>query len=153
MNRSIQLKIEAIKKKLNCSQSNCGEHFAFEITAEKLAIAKQNSRFRYQGKCARCGTVLKLSASGMAALAGIAGTGRSARRAAGADRGDPFVPRACRGAVLHAADAGLDLSVALSPPADLRPDSRSGEDIPAPKRAQNIPVDHRHRGVQVHEGS
>jgi hypothetical protein len=68
MNRSIQLKIEAIKKKLNCSQSNCGEHFAFEITAEKLAIAKQNSRFRYQGKCARCGTVLKLSASGMAAL-------------------------------------------------------------------------------------
>jgi hypothetical protein len=68
MNRSIQLKIEAIKKKLNCSQSNCGEHFAFEITAEKLAIAKKKARYMYQGKCTRCGTVIKLSTNGLAAL-------------------------------------------------------------------------------------
>ena len=60
--------IDAIRKKLNCNYGLCGEHFVFEITAEKLAIAKQNSRHRYQGKCSRCGTVLKLSANGMAAL-------------------------------------------------------------------------------------
>jgi len=61
-------KINAIRKKLNCDYGLCGESFVFEITAEKLAIAKKNSRFRYQGKCTRCGTVLKLTASGLASL-------------------------------------------------------------------------------------
>jgi hypothetical protein len=60
--------IDAIRKKLNCDYGLCGEHFVFDITAEKLAIAKQNARYRYQGKCTRCGTVLKLSATGMASL-------------------------------------------------------------------------------------
>jgi hypothetical protein len=68
MNSLLAKRIGNIRKQLNCDYDLCGENFVFEITAEKLEIAKQNARFRYQGKCARCGTVLKLSASGMAAL-------------------------------------------------------------------------------------
>jgi hypothetical protein len=68
MSRSIHLKIDAIRKKLNCSQFNCGENFVFEISDEKYKIVKHKAHYRYTGKCSRCGQILKLTSSGISAL-------------------------------------------------------------------------------------
>lgn len=68
MNRTIEKRIEVLRKKLDCPLENCGEQFVFEITEHAMEIAKHNERHRYQGKCKRCGKILKLTSNGIGAL-------------------------------------------------------------------------------------
>ncbi len=68
MNRTIEKRIEVLRKKLNCPLENCGEQFVFEITEHAMEIAKHNERHRYQGKCKRCGKILRLTSNGISAL-------------------------------------------------------------------------------------
>ncbi len=68
MNRTIEKRVEAIRKELNCRFEKCGTQFVFEITEHALEKAKRNERHRYQGKCKRCGKILKLTSNGIGAL-------------------------------------------------------------------------------------
>jgi hypothetical protein len=65
MNKTHQKHIELVKKKLNCELENCGSHFVFEATEEKLSKAKKDGRQRLIGKCSRCQKVLKLTDAGI----------------------------------------------------------------------------------------
>ncbi len=68
-----ELKLQTtIKKKVNCSLTDCGQHFTFTISEQVLALSDQNKRI-YVGKCSRCHKDVKLKASQRNSFAAIYG--------------------------------------------------------------------------------
>jgi hypothetical protein len=58
-----ELKQQAtIRKKVNCSLTDCGQYFTFEISEQSLSQSDQNKRI-YVGKCRKCYKDVKLKAS------------------------------------------------------------------------------------------
>ncbi len=68
-----ELKLQTtIKKKVNCSLTDCGQYFTFTINEQVLAQSDQNKRI-YVGKCSRCHKDVKLKANQRNSFAAIYG--------------------------------------------------------------------------------
>ncbi len=72
MNQRENKQLATIRKKVNCSLTDCGQFFTFTISEQVLALSDQNKRI-YVGKCSRCHKDVKLKASQRNSFAAIYG--------------------------------------------------------------------------------